>query len=266
MKIKIPSHISLKINEVALKRDVIDKSFKGKDKALPDSNKLIGLAEHRNGVKRVYQFLGVEYNGVKYLSALPSPTHLFLSAAVELYQISEQRKNKNFINCGKQLDIPNSAILDFEQGDTNECFTDFLKTRSSSIIMLVSALENFMNQQIPNDYTYIWFDKKNHKKKKNHDEIENNVSFNNKLEYVIPDACKSKELWKNNSEELNIIKELYSHRKEFVHLKTKSEKEWKRYFEAFDNMVKFDMNKAIQAVIKIMNIISPEFVLEDEND
>jgi len=247
-----------------MKRDVIDNSLKGKDKILPDSNNLIGIVEHGNGDQRVYQILGVDYNGVKYISALPSPTHLFLSTAVELYQISEQRKHNNFPDCGKKFDKPNFAILDFEQGDTHECFTDFLKTRTSSIIMLVSALENFINQQIQQDYTYTWFDKKkNIHKKWNHDEIENSISFNTKLKYVMPKACKLKDLWTNNSEELSIIQELYNYRNEFVHLKTKSEEEWKRYSETFDKMVKFDMNKAIHAVIKIMNIISPEFVIKD---
>jgi len=262
LKIKIPSQINRKISDEA---DVIDNSMKGRGGGnLPDSNNLIGIAEHGNGDPRVYQILGVEYNGVKYISALPSPTHMFLSTAVELYQISENRKQANFPKCATKMSTPKLAILQFQNGYTHECFTDYLKAKTTSIIMLISALENFMNQQIPQDYTYTWFDKKKDKTKTwNYDEIENSISFNTKLKYVIPRACDRENLWGDYSEELDIIQKLYSHRKEFVHLKTKSKEEWKRYADAFDQMVNFNLEEAIKAVIKIMNIISPEFVEEE---
>ena len=259
IKIKIPSSISLELSDRALTEDVIDKSTSGEFMDLLGSNSYIGVADHEHGGQRVHQFLGIDCDDVKYVSALLSPSHLFLSAAIELYQISEQKRLVTFPTCGKKSNNPNLILLNFESGYTHECFTDFLKTRGSSIIVLVSALENFMNQQIPNDYIHHWTAKgENHTW--NHKQMENSASFKMKLVEILPLATNKEDLWESCSEELSLINELYRHRKEFVHLKTKSKEDWKRYSDAFDHMVIFELHDAIDAVIKVMNYVSDDFV------
>ncbi|MCB0408837.1 MAG: hypothetical protein KDD29_01375 [Flavobacteriales bacterium] len=258
MKIKIPSQLNKKIEGLSIQQDVIENSTKGESAKI--SSNLIGVTEHQDGEQRVNQFLAVENDSIKYISAFPSPTHLYLSTAIELYQVSEHRKNINFLKCGTKTHDDKIVLLEFENGYTHECFTDYFKAKTTSIIMLVSSLEIFMNQHIHQNYTYTWKDEK-----WNHEKIENKLSFNIKLEHVIPDACDLKNLWKENFEDLNIIKNLYNQRKEFVHLKTKSKEDWKRYTDSFDSLTKFDLKEAIEASITFMNTVSPGFI-EIENN
>lgn len=258
MKIKIRAQTFLKITEEAFIRDVKAKSEKGKNYDLSKSNTFIAILEQSNGHKRVYQMMGIEHNGKHYISALPSPPHLYLTTAIELYELAESRKLENFPKCGKNNNDSNLYLLEFEPGYTHECYTDYIKARIASIIMLVSTVENFMNQVIPIDFV---FEKIENKKAKryNHEKIENDISFKCKLEQVLPLAINQPNFWFNKSKELKVVNELYRHRKEFIHLKTKSEVEWKRYSNAFSDMLKFDLLKAINTIINIINEIEENF-------
>ena len=227
------------------------------------NNKFIGVIKHKDGNNRVYQLLGIEHEDRFYISALPSPTQLYLTTALELYEISEQRKSINFKNCGKQSNDSNVYLLDFDEGYTHECYTDYIKSRISSIIMLVSTLENFMNQVIPEDFVYSK-EVKGEVRKYNHRKIEDNISFMEKLQFVVPAAINQIDFWNNKAQELESLIELYKHRKEFIHLKTKSEEEWKRYSDVFSQMLKFDILNAITITIGIINAIEKNFI-ETEN-
>ena len=259
MKIKIPAQTSREITQEAVNRDVIPKSQNGTELETTNSNNFIGIVEHKNGERRVYQTLSIEQEGKFYLSALPSPTHLYLTTALELFEMSEQKKSINFITCGKQSNNSNLYLLDFDPGDTHECYTDYLKARISSIIMLVSTLENFMNQIIPNDFVYSKT-VKDQMKEFNHKKIEDNLSFMEKLQFVVPLAINQIDFWDNRIQELETLTELYKNRKEFIHLKTKSEEEWKRYSDVFSQMLKFDILNALNTSIEIMNAIENNFI------
>lgn len=129
--------------------------------------------------------------------------------------------------------------------------------------MLVSALESFMNQIIPNNFAYTKKDK-NGQKNYNHTKIENGISFKEKLEFVVPLAINQENFWKARCKDLDIINELYNHRKNMIHLKTKSKNELERYSEVFSEMLAFDLLKAINATINIFNSIEDNFVEIEE--
>lgn len=259
MKIKIPAQTSMKITEDAYNRDIKAKSKIGEDNSLSETNNFIAIAAHLNEEKRVYQALSIEHEGNQYLSVLPSPTHLYLSTALEMYQLSEQIKSDKFPKCGKRDKNSNVFLLDFEPGFTHECYTDYLKARITSIIMLISTLENFMNQVVPDNFVYEKSEK-GEVKRYNHKEIENSVSFKEKLEKVLPQSINQKKFWSNKIKEFEILNQLYKHRKEFIHLKTKSKEEWRRYSDVFSYMLNFDILESIHTTINIMNLIEEKCV------
>lgn len=259
MKIIIPAQTYLKITEEAFNRDVKAKSEKGNNHYLPKSNNFIAIVEYPNGEKRFCSFLGVEHKGKQYLSALPSPAHLYLTTALELYELAEQRKSEDFPKCGKQDNDSNLYLLEVEPGYTHEGYTDYIKARIASIIMLVSTLENFMNEVIPNDFIFEKIEKEK-VKRYNHKKIEDIISFKDKLEQVLPKAINQANFWSTRTKELKIINELYKHRKEFIHLKTKSDEEWDGYSNVFSHMLKFDLLKAINTTINIINAIEKNYI------
>ncbi len=259
MKIKIPAQISLNITDEAFNRDVKSNSMKGSAQDFQESKNLIAIYEHSESNRKVYQMLDVESKGNKYVSALPSPTHLFLTSAIELFELSEYRKLKDFPECSTPMNESNLFLLNFEPGYTHECYTDYIKARISCIILLVSTIENFMNQVIPNDFIFER-EEKSELKRYNKKKIERVISFKDKLEQVIPKAIKNEDFWTTRNIELSNILTLYQHRKEFIHLKTKSEDEWKRYSDVFRSMLDFDLLRAINTVISIINQIEDDFI------
>lgn len=257
MKIKIPAQTKLNVSENVL-RDVKENTRSEQNKFTNGKNKFIAVAEHHTGEKKFYQMLGIDYEGRKYVSVLPSPTHLFITTAIELFEISEKRKSIDFKECGKKDKNSNLYLLDFNAGYTHECYTDYLKARIASIIMLISSLENFMNQKIPDNFIYEKFEK-GKLKKYNHKKIEASISFKEKLEQILPIAINNLTFWGNKKRELEIIFKLYDQRKTFIHLKTNSEKEWKMYSESFDKMISFDLSEAINTIINTVNSIEKDF-------
>lgn len=262
MKIKIPAQTNLGITEKAFNRDVKGNSKSVYNEKTVGTNNFIAVAEHESGERKVYQMLGIDFEGKKFVSALPSPTHLFLTTAIELFELSEKRKSVDFNECGKKDKNSNIHMLYFNPGYTHECYTDYLKARITSIIMLISSLENFMNQKIPNDFVY----EKNEKgklKRYNHKKIEARISFKEKLEFILPKAINNLTFWDRKTEELEIIFKLYDQRKTFIHLKTNSEEEWKMYSEPFAKMISFDLLKAIKTIINTVNAIEKDFFEEE---
>jgi len=264
MKIKIPAQTKLNITESAF-HDVKENTKNEYNNVISGKNKFIAVAEHHTGEKKVYQMLGIDHEGKKYVSVLPSPTHLFLTTAVELFELSEKRKSIDFNECSKKDKNSNLYLLDFNAGYTHECYTDYLKARIASIIMLISSLENFMNQKIPDDFIYERLEKGKFKRY-NHKKIEAHISFKEKLEHILPKAINNLTFWESRDEELEIIFNLYNQRKIFIHLKTNSEEEWKMYSEPFEKMISFDLLNAIKTIINTVNAIEENFFEEEENN
>ncbi|MBZ0245672.1 MAG: hypothetical protein K8H85_06980 [Cyclobacteriaceae bacterium] len=258
MKIKIPPYPNFKITDEAFNRDVASVTVTKND-SLGLSNQLIMITQLGPGEKRVLKTRPVRFKGNLFVTAFPNPIHLFLSLAIENYNQSETIKEVNFAKCGRQVgkDI---FVLDIEENGTHDCYNHYVKYRSSSIIMLVSSLEAFLNHIVPNDFKYtttrkgklIEFDK---------DGIESaKISFKEKLNEVIPQWLGQPDFWSKHDAVKVAIEELYENRKNIIHLKTNSEDDFTRYFPAIDKMLDLDILTAIDATIKFMNIVSPGFV------
>lgn len=258
MKIKIPAQAKKTITNEALSRDIKPVTKEITDLHQDISNNLILIAEHKTGEKKVYQSLAVNVDDKKYFSALANPIHLFLSTAIEMYELSEIRKSINFPKCGKKDINSDLFLLDFDAGFTHECYNDFIKARITSIIMLVSSIESFINQQLTPDFKYHT----NGKKSKEYDveAIEKKIFFKEKIEDVLPKAIKREDFWEKEKVTLKVLHNLYEQRKTFIHLKTHSEDELLRYSIAFEKMIEFDLLEAINSTINFMNLVEENFI------
>ena len=265
MNIKIPPYPNFKITKEAIS-DVQNKSVKKTD-STELTNQLVMIVKFKTGEERVIRSRPVRFLDNLYVAPFPNPVHLFLSVAIEHFNQSEKIKETNFPKCGKKMgdDI---YFLDIEENGTHECYNHYIKYRSSSIVMLVSSLEAFLNHVIPNDFIYTTIRKKNGKdcefnfsKKK----IESgSVSFREKLEKIIPEIKNEQSFWDELTEEKENILSLYNNRKNIIHLKTNAEDDLKVYFDAIDKMLDLSIEDAINSIVTFMNNVSTDFIKYDE--
>ncbi len=259
MKIKVPPYPNYKITNEAFDRDVIPNSLSNVTNP-PLSGHLIMILEHKDGSKSFNRVRPIQVDKRKYISPFPNPVHLYLSLAVEHFEVSETIKSTNFPECGKQY-TDELFLLDADPGSTHECFSKYFKYRMGSIVLLVSALEAFMNHVIPNTYVYKRERKQGGFDELNKEQIESTkVSFKEKLESVIPLALSKPEFWEEKESFLNTILELYHHRTGLIHLKTNAESDLDRYFVQIDKMLDFNIGSAINSSIAFMNEAKPDFV------
>ena len=223
------------------------------------SNQLIIITEFETGEKRVIKARPVRYQNKLFVTAFPNPVHLFLSVAIEHYNHSEKIKEINFIKCGKQVG-DDVFMLDIEENGTHDCYNHYVKYRASSIIMLVSSIEAYLNHIIPNDFVYKTV-RKGKPVEFNKEGLESSkVSFREKLTDVIPQWLGDANFWTKNLNDKEKILELYDNRKNIIHLKTNLEDDFRRYFSVIDKMLDLDISNAIDSTIRFMNLASRNFV------
>lgn len=257
MTIKIPPYPNYKIAPKAL-QSVKSNSIK-KDNSKGLSNQLIFVAEFKDGEKKVFRARPIKYQNNIYISSFPNPVHLFLSAGIEHFKRAEEIKRINFPKCGKQMgdDI---YLLDIESSGTHQCHNDYIKDRCSSIVMLVSSLEAFLNHAIPNNFVYETIRKKRSVKFDKQKIESASVPFAEKLQKVLPLAIEKPSFWDGLDQELNEINELYDLRKKIIHLKTNAEDDFHAYFNEMDVMLDFDIDSVIGAITTFMNHAIENFI------
>lgn len=263
MKIKIPPYPNFKISEDAYLSDVVSNSIQ-EDKNETLASKMLMVVEFKTGERKVIRSRTIQYLNNNFISAFPNPIHIFLSISIEQYNYSQSVKETGFLKYGKKV-ATNTYVLDFVENETNFCYNDYIKYRISSIILLVSSLEAFLNHIIPNDFVYNTV-RKDKELKFNKEAIESTkVSFSEKLTNVIPQSLNKANFWDEKSDIQEILLLLYKNRKNIIHLKTNTQNDFERYFDSIDEMLEFDIYSAINASIKFMNLVSENFVEVDDN-
>jgi hypothetical protein len=253
MKVKIPPYPNFIITNETLKKNDVPTVKKSNSEGL--SNQLIMMIPFNENESRVLRARAIKHNGNTFISALPNPVHLFITLGIENYNLSEEIKFQKFPKCGNQIgdDI---YLLPIEENGTHQCYNDYIKYRSSSVIMLISAIEAFINHIIPNDFIY-----KTEKKEFSKTEIEGpKVFFIDKLEKVIPQFLEKENFWDSHKEIKTEILNLYNIRKNLIHLKTNAEDDFTAYFNIIDEMLELDINHSISNVIEFMNNVKPKFI------
>lgn len=259
MKVKIPPYPNLIIkNETLIKSEV---SIIKKNTSEGISNHLMMMVPFNEKENRIFRARPIRHDGNLFVTALPNPVHLFVTLGIENYDLSEEIKSVKFPKCGTKIgdDI---FLLPIEENGTHQCYNDYIKYRSSSIIMLISSVEAFINHIIPNDFIY-----KTEKKELTKIEIEGRkVMFIDKLEKVIPQCIGNDLFWKSHIEIKSKILELYENRKNLIHLKTNAEDDLTAYFSIIDKMLNLDIKQCIDCVINFMNLVKPNFIEYDETE
>lgn len=253
MTIKIPPYPNFIIKDETFAKSNVPIVKKTSSEGL--EKQLIMMVEFKPGEKRVLRTRAIKHNGNFYISALPNPIHLFLTLSVEHFETSEEIKEMKFKLCGKKMgdDI---YMLDIEESGTHQCYNDYIKYRSSSIIMLVSSIEAFINHAIPNDFTF-------QKGNKCYSKIEiegPKVQFAEKLELIIPQLVDDQSFWEINCEIKLAIELLYKIRKNLIHLKTNADNDFNAYFTAIDEMLELDIGNCIDSTVNFFNAVKPNFI------
>lgn len=258
LKIKVPPYPNFEISENAHQRDVVEGSIQAnKDDTVP--NKIIMVVEFKTGEKKVIRARPVKYQNNTFISVFPNPIHIFLSTSIEQYNYSQSIKETSFLKYGKQVGS-NTYLLDFLVNETNSCYNDYIKYRVSSIILLVSSLEAFLNHIISNDFIYRTIRNGEDKLFSKEDIESTKISFSEKMINVIPQWLNQPNFW----DEKNDIKEtlllLYKNRKNIIHLKTNTQNDFERYFDSINEMLELDIFSSINSSIDFMNLVSKNFV------
>ncbi|WP_420593110.1 hypothetical protein [Robiginitalea biformata] len=217
------------------------------------------IAEFKKGGRKVLRTRPIRHQGNIYISPFPNPVHIFLSSAIDQFSLSENIKDENFPKCGKPLE-DNLYILDIEENGTHECYNQYIKARTSCIVMLVSAVEAFLNQIIPNHFVYRT-EKKGKQVKFDKKAIESSqVPFKVKLVDVIKQVLNQQGKTQDLTIEQETIEELYQYRKDIVHLKTHAQTDFSAYFDSIDKMLEFDLGNSIEMTINYMNKIQEGYI------
>lgn len=125
----------------------------------------------------------------------------------------------------------------------------------------MTALEAFLNIQIPNDFIYL--QEKNGKLYKlGKTQIEGTkVHFREKMTKVISQVLDNPEFENQHSELLSEICELYKVRKEIIHLKTYGDHPFSTIFKSVGLISDIDLKKSIELVTQYFNIVSPNYAI-----
>lgn len=201
-------------------------------------------------------------NKIKYITALPDLSQVYLSASIDNFNLSEKYKFEKFPICGDKLSSDNVSILDFDEDNSHPCYVEYIKCKVTSIIMLAAALEAFINSQIPETFIFNYH-KDGNIYKQNKKEIERFVDMTTKLKFLIPELIGKKTYWQEvaslkKSFNADFILECYDIRNELIHLKFISDKNINlKYNLILKSLVNFKIENGINMVILFINDIIP---------
>lgn len=224
------------------------------------SNELVVILTKENGEKITFTSRTVNYQDKIFIAPLPNPVHILLNSGIENYNHSITKLVILKNDCQLDNYANGIHILNIGIDDTNNNFNDLIKFKMMSVISLVTSLEAFLNQILPNEFIYE--QAKNDKKiKLNKKKVESpQVTFKEKLTLVINQLLDNPEFSENNANIIKQITELYDLRKEVIHLKTNSENEMGLYFKSIGKLLDIELENTIIAIKKYMNLIKPKFV------
>lgn len=219
---------SVKPDEKAIK-SIVDNDFKDYvAHALTEDGSFIQTFKYKRNNKTLF---------------IPEPnpiTVYFSNAQMFLKHIIETRELLlNQLEANKEVgDILNSSYSLFGYSTT-------------FITSLFSAIEAFINSQIPSNFEYKRVDRKK-TEIYNKEQIQNFIPFDEKIKKVVPQA-KDKSFHRHLSHKFEILKEFKALRDKVVHTKA-NEKSTPNYYEdLFSDLLDFDYLKCIETAKDYIN-------------
>lgn len=183
------------------------------------------------------------YNDNKILIPEINPVLIFFSNAIMSYSKLEIFKKKLLDNSPLVMKLDNK--LD------PEIFGNYFQLAANSIINLQAAIENFINNLLPDDFIF----------ESNNNKIIKRPNIHDKIDFGIV-KLKEKNFLNHNKEEYLIIKELIDLRNDIIHLKPIKEHTNTKYKRLFRRVIDFDFNKGNLAVKNFINFYEPDLIEE----
>lgn len=216
------------------------KLLKGKEKQLAilhtTENKLIGGAIHN-------------VNGRVLIFPLPDTTLIYFHCAQQNYSKIEETKKKLLDSLDLTIPVDEIAINEYFQ---------FYSLSSGFVIFLFTAIESFINQQIPENFNYIYETNKR-TEKYNKTQIQESIDFKTKLTKIIPQIT-NKNFFSNPTALNQHIWKLKEFRDSLIHSKELDP------VLPYNHIIKFSLNfnyeKTLIAVAKFMNHYKRDYVVE----
>ena len=224
------------------------------------TNEIFVIVQLTNGKKIMFNSRTVSYQNKIFVAPLPNPVHLLLNVGIENYNNSISILDKLKEDCQLSEDDKDVHILNLGYDNTNANFNNLIKFKITAVITLITSLEAFLNQIIPNDFIYDGL-KKGKPHQFNKKQIESSsISFKEKLTNVMSQLIEKPYFSKQHSKVINSILELYAVRRELIHMKTNSDDWMGLYFKITGSVIDIDLEKSILAIRKYMNLIKPRFI------
>lgn len=192
-----------------------------------------------------------------YGGKIPKPSSLFLGQAIEF-----EKQASNYLKLFPKTvewtlhqnpdpnDNPNDNSIYLVQENT---YYKYLMYKISTITALISTVECFINEIIPENFTI------ENKKKETVDKekIERHWNLKSKLKTVVPKIKTIKDL-KTYETKANRFLELSIIRNEFTHMKTKLDrKNMDPFINYFEQLINLDLKQKIEETKSLIDLIEP---------
>lgn len=252
MQIKIPTYPKKKFTDIFWASHKTDSEVNYDETGKPASSSQTITINPKTGdaIKTIH----VESIGIKYAGPFPNPVHLFISQAIDHYMFSECIKTEEFPNQVQRIDNIHSH-LKVDLHETSQALNSYIQNRSGCLIMLITAIESYINHVTPNDIQF-----KEGKEDWGKEEVQRRMNFKDKLKKLIPHIKNNPDFWIANQTDLRNIVDLQFHRNNIIHLKTTTEPNHHQYLNSIERMLEFDLNAAINSTITFMNLVEPNFI------
>jgi len=210
------------------------------------SSIMFGIDENN---RKLFFMIPFSHNEKLITAKFPEPISLYYSHSVELYKKSLKYKDMMASNSEGE-DDDNSIIM--QDGSYHK----FLQYNISSILMLHSAIELFINSCIKDDYK-IELDGKLLNKK----EIEDELTLVDKLEKIVPQISDFN--FKSNKKILYDLLDLNELNEDLQNLKT-SDSINQPFLHTFENLLKFKMEDCFESVKILFKKVNKNYKLIEE--
>jgi hypothetical protein len=187
--------------------------------------------------------------GEKFVFPEPDPTLIYFSAAQSNYRLLEERK---------KILLPKTKVDSIITEELIHDYFNYFENVCGSIIFLFTSMESFMNSLIPDDFKYEKIESKR-TELYNKVQIENNISFDEKISKVIPQIFNL-DFRKTHQTYYVHIGNLKEFRDSVIH--TKSNVGNFKYDYLVKRSFTFDYLKTIECVAKYMNFYKPDYIAE----
>lgn len=224
------------------------------------TNEIFVIVKLNDGRKIIFNSRTVSYKNDVFIAPLPNPVHLLINVGIENYNNSITILEHLKEDCQLSEDDKGVHILTLDYDNTNANFNNLIKFKITAVISLITSLEAFLNQVIPNDFVYNGI-RKGNPYQFNKRQIESaSISFSEKLTNVMSQFIEKPHFSKQHHKVIESILQLYAVRRELIHMKTNSDDWMGLYFKITGSVIDIDLEKSILAIRKYMNLIKPKFI------